>query len=226
MMSENRARALFISDCHLGGHNCKGERLYRFLCTHEADTIYLVGDIVEMNVMAKWPPYHLDCIRELARKASAGSKIIYIPGNHDIIFRSHAGCYGRLEIKTEALHVRKDGREMLVLHGDVVDTFKSNRLLQVMTWLDRAGGIDLWEIARSHLKWCLGRHADAFEHAMINLAKKRGYSGILCGHVHSPKVAFSLDHKNGVDYLNCGDWTHHCTAISEDQQGHFEVLNG
>jgi UDP-2,3-diacylglucosamine pyrophosphatase LpxH len=215
-------RSLFISDLHLGSHNCRGERLYRFLCTHEAATIYLVGDIVEMSVLTKWPPYHADCIRELVQKTMRGTKVVYIPGNHDKIFRSHLGTYGNLMIETEALHIRKNEQPMLVIHGDINDRLKSNWLLQMLTKIDHIGKINLWEILRRRFGWLIGRHTVAFESSMILLAKDRGYSGIVCGHVHAPKI-ITID---GIYYLNCGDWTHHCTAIAEDNCGNFTMLRG
>ena len=42
-----RYRTLFISDVHLGTRNCQAEALCDFLDNHDAETLYLVGDIVD-----------------------------------------------------------------------------------------------------------------------------------------------------------------------------------
>lgn len=215
-------RSLFISDCHLGSHNCQGERFYRFLCANNATTIYLIGDIIEMNVMDQWPPYHIDCLKELIHKAQQGTEIIYIPGNHDKFFRNHIGDYGSMEIVKETIHVRPNRQFMLVIHGDEKDYFQSNWFLQLVTWLDRGLGANLWELLRTHASWWISHHNDAFEHRMIKYAKERNFKGVICGHVHLPTIKIVDD----ILLLNCGDWTHHCTAITEDEFGKFEMQQG
>src|SRR5260221_44192 len=222
MSGLERLCSLFMSDFHLGSHHCKGERLYQFLCTVEADTICLVGDIIEMNVLTKWPPYYSECISELIRKTLAGTRIVYIPGNHDAIFLSHTGDYGRLLIETFAVHNSVNKKLLLVIHGDIIDRFKSQWLLNTLTWMERIGQINLWEIMRSYLGYFIRHHSDAFQGNMISFARHRGYTGIVCGHVHAPKIS----DVGGFIYLNCGDWTQHCTAISENRLGQFQMLNG
>ena len=44
---ERRFRTLFISDVHLGARGSQADRLLDFLRVHDADTIYLVGDIID-----------------------------------------------------------------------------------------------------------------------------------------------------------------------------------
>ena len=43
----NRYRTLFISDVHLGTPGCQAAYLLDFLRHNDADTIYLVGDIID-----------------------------------------------------------------------------------------------------------------------------------------------------------------------------------
>lgn len=50
MVSEppmRRVRSLFLSDLHLGTRGCQSELLLSFLRLHDAEVIYLVGDIVD-----------------------------------------------------------------------------------------------------------------------------------------------------------------------------------
>ena len=48
-------RTLWISDVHLGTRNCQARALLDFLAYNEAQTIYLVGDIIDGWKMLKVP---------------------------------------------------------------------------------------------------------------------------------------------------------------------------
>ena len=120
-----RYRALFISDVHLGARGCQAERLLDFLRWHEADTIYLVGDIVDgwqLRSNWYWPQSHNDVVQKLLRKARKGARIIYLPGNHDEFLRDYYGThFGGIEVTETAIHEAANGRRYLVVHGDVFD---------------------------------------------------------------------------------------------------------
>ena len=91
---ERRFRTLFISDVHLGARGSQADRLLDFLRTHDADTIYLVGDIVDgwaLKYGWYWPQSHNDFVQKLLRKARKGAKVIYVPGNHDEFVRDYYG---------------------------------------------------------------------------------------------------------------------------------------
>lgn len=54
-------RTLFISDVHLGSKPAKADFLIDFLRVHEAEKIYLVGDIVDGRRLRRswhWPQSH------------------------------------------------------------------------------------------------------------------------------------------------------------------------
>src|ERR1700730_4041131 len=73
--STRRFRALFISDVHLGAKGCQAERLLDFMRDHEADVIYLVGDIVDGWQLRSgwyWPQAHNDVVQKLLRQARKG----------------------------------------------------------------------------------------------------------------------------------------------------------
>ena len=89
-------RALFLSDVHLGTKGCQADKLIDFLRYHEADAIYLVGDMVDgwqLQSSWYWPQSHNDVVQKLLRKARKGTRIVYVPGNHDEFLR---GYYGRI----------------------------------------------------------------------------------------------------------------------------------
>jgi UDP-2,3-diacylglucosamine pyrophosphatase LpxH len=120
-----RVRTLFLSDIHLGSRGCRAGRLLDFLRGHEADTVYLVGDIVDgwhLKSGWYWPQDHNDVVQKLLRQARKGTRVIYVPGNHDEFMRWFYGThFGGVEVVREAIHVGADGRRYLITHGDRFD---------------------------------------------------------------------------------------------------------
>src|SRR5262245_18833603 len=67
----NPLRAMFLSDVHLATRACRADALLEFLRAHEAQTIYLVGDIVDfwrIRRGAIWPRSHSDILQALLDK--------------------------------------------------------------------------------------------------------------------------------------------------------------
>jgi UDP-2,3-diacylglucosamine pyrophosphatase LpxH len=210
----NKYRALFLSDLHLGSYNCKADRLVKFLINNDAERIYLVGDIIEGNHLKHWPKYHDQVVKILFDKSLNGTEIVYIPGNHDSLFRYHYGTYGNLQIVKNYTHICLDGSLLFVTHGDETDILPNYLWLPFITLLERLTKLGLWELVRRFLSRYIEHHTKKFEFKM----RKLGHLNILCGHIHCPKLS---DH-----YKNCGDFTHHCTAIAETVDGKFELLKG
>src|ERR1700726_1257136 len=119
---ERRFPTLFISDVHLGARGSQADRLLDFLRHHDADTIYLVGDIIDGWALKSswyWPQAHNDVGQKLLRK---GARLVYIPGNHDEFLRDYYGTHlGGIEVTETAIHLGVDGRRYLVIHGDLFD---------------------------------------------------------------------------------------------------------
>jgi UDP-2,3-diacylglucosamine pyrophosphatase LpxH len=234
-------RALFLSDVHLGTRASKSEKLYDFLRHHDAHTIYLVGDIVDgwrLRARWHWPQAHSDVIRELFDAAARGSKIVYLPGNHDAFMRDYPGThFGGVEVAETAIHVAADGRRYVVLHGDHLD-----RATQVPHGIAAIGGrlnaalfalSDHWNRMRltvglsgwSFSQWARRRVKESidylgqFEREIVVLATLHRVDGVICGHVHHPAIHDRL----GVRYINCGDWLENCTAAVERLDGAFEI---
>ena len=118
-------RAIWISDIHLGTRGCKADYLLDFLRHNDALTIYLVGDIVDGWRLRKswyWPQSHNDVVQKLLRKVRHGTRVVYVPGNHDEWLRDYTMLrFGGVEVVEEAVHVTADGRRLLVIHGDWFD---------------------------------------------------------------------------------------------------------
>jgi UDP-2,3-diacylglucosamine pyrophosphatase LpxH len=237
-----RYRAIWISDIHLGTRGCNAELLLDFLRSTESDYLYLVGDIVDIWRMRRswyWQQTHNDVIQKLLRKARKGTRVIYVPGNHDESFRDFVGHrFGRVVVLSEAVHTTLDGRRFLVLHGDQFDG-----IVKYAKWLafvgDRAYNaalsMNLWfNIARRRLGfgyWSLSaylkhkvknavEYISNYEHAVVAEARRRGVDGVICGHIHTAEIR-DFD---GIVYCNDGDWVESCTALVEHMDGTFEIL--
>lgn len=236
-------RALFLSDVHLAARGCRAEALLDFLHNNEAATIYLVGDIVDFWRVKRggvWPQSHGSVVQALLQKVRGGTRLVFIPGNHDEGLLAYCGTHlSGIEIVPRSTHIAADGRRLLVIHGDQFDV-----TLRFGTWLaflsDRGRGLarlvgaplrlirrhlgmDPWSLS-SYLKVKVETAVDLvseFERALIDEARRCGVDGIICGHIHRA----SQRDVAGIQYLNCGDWVDSCTAIAEDAAGHFHVIH-
>jgi UDP-2,3-diacylglucosamine pyrophosphatase LpxH len=236
-------RALFLSDLHLGTKTAQVDALLEFLKHHDADTIYLVGDIVDgwrLRQVWYWPQSHNDVVQKLLRKARKGSKIIYVPGNHDEFFRDFYGThFGGIEVRETALHVAADGKRYLVIHGDVFDMVVRHArwLAFVGDWtyalamavsghvnaVRRRLGFTYWSLsawAKQKVKHAVN-FIGKYEETLVAEAGRHGVDGVICGHIHS---AAQRD-MNGVVYINTGDWVESCTAVVEHFDGRFELID-
>jgi len=237
-----RWRALFLSDVHLGSRASRGDRLVEFLRGHDADTLYLVGDIVDgwrLQSSWYWPQAHNEVFRELLRFAAAGRRVVYVPGNHDEFLHNYCGVhFGGIEVTSSAFHTGGDGRRYLVVHGDQCDRVirSMRRLASVgyranMALLALNSGVNhvrrqfglsesrLPQRAKRKFKERTNYLAD-FQKAIAALARHHEADGVICGHVHHAAMHEHL----GVHYINCGDWVESCTAVAESADGHFEML--
>ena len=235
-------RALFLSDIHLGTRDCQADLLLDFMRVHEAETIYLVGDIVDGWRMRRswlWTQSHNDVVQKLLRKARKGARVVYIPGNHDEFLRDYGGIhFGVVEVVEECFHDTADGRRLLVLHGDRFDVVVRNAkwIAHLGDWAYTAAlGVNtVFNAIRRRLGfpyWSLSAWAKlkvknavnfigAFEDALAYEARRVGADGVICGHIHHA----SMRDMNGIAYVNTGDWVESCTAIAEHHDGSLEII--
>ena len=237
-----RFRSIWISDIHLGTRGCNAELLLDFLRRTESDYLYLVGDIVDVWRMRRswyWHQMHNDVIQKILRKARKGTRVIYVPGNHDESFRDFAGHrFGRVAILPEAIHTAADGRRYLVLHGDKFDgVVKYAKWLAVIgdraytaalalnLWFNRVRrrlGFPYWSLS-AYLKHKVKNaveYISSYETAVAAEARRRGADGVICGHIHTADIR----EMDGVLYCNDGDWVESCTALVEHTDGRLEIL--
>jgi UDP-2,3-diacylglucosamine pyrophosphatase LpxH len=243
-VTPRRYRTIWISDVHLGTRSSKAEVLLDFLRHHESEVLYLVGDIFDGWVLRRawfWPQAHNDVVQKLLRRARKGTRVVYIPGNHDEFARDYAGhCFGDVEIVLEAMHETADGRRLWVVHGDAFDPVLTKHrwmvplahgFLSVLRWLH----VPLaWRLLRPLLGrpylslagYVKGRANAAmaalgdFERDAVGQARRRGADGVVCGHVHVP----GMREVEGILYVNDGDWVDSCTALVEHDDGRLELV--
>jgi len=237
-----KARTLFLSDIHLGFKHARVRELNEFLRRFEAEQIVLVGDIVDALSLARrafWSAEHTEVVRTLLARQRAGTRLIYIPGNHDASLAMLAQMLrGQLEVHREWVHRTARGERLLVLHGDQFDS-----VLPVPAWLARLGDVlytgtilvnhrlnDLrralgrpyWSLAE-RVKLSIGtslRYIEHFERLAAEHAHEKGYDGVVCGHIHRA----NLRRIGGALYGNSGDWVESCTALLENDDGELELL--
>lgn len=238
-----RYRTIWISDIHLGTRRAQAEMLLEFLKVTESDTLYLVGDIVDNWALKKtwyWDQLHNDVIQKLLRKARKGTRIIFIPGNHDEYFRDFADVrFGRVSVVEEAMHTTAGGKRYLVLHGDKFDgivryakwlAFLGDRAYELALDLNllvnrcrRFLGLPYWSLSallKRKVKQAV-EYISNFEDAIVREAQRRGADGVICGHVHTPQMR----QIGPIHYCNDGDWVESCSALVESAGGRLEILH-
>lgn len=237
-----RCRALFISDIHLGSIGCQAVECYQFLRMVECERIYLVGDIIDGWVGSrdgKWTQDHNNILRHLLGRSKAGP-VYFSPGNHDSFMRGMAGTeMGNVIIEHSFTHETLSGKKLLVIHSDLYDksVTKYKRVAYVGAWTNEVmNHLNVqvnkgrskkekepihFSAATKGLVKNLIKSRSGYEEELIADAKEAGFDGVICGHTHRPM----LDNRpDGFMYVNTGDWTEHCTAVIEDQQGELRLI--
>lgn len=239
-------RSIFISDTHLGCGASKANILLDFLKSNTCDTLYLVGDIIDGWKVAqnrqRWKKTHTEVVMYVLGIVKAGKvKVIYVPGNHDEFLRplvKYDFEMGLFEIHNQYVHIGVDGKRYLVTHGDMFDG-----VLGMATWVGKLGdtaydialwlnthfnsirhelGMGYWSLSQ----WLKQRVKQAvsyifeFELLIVDYCKRKGYDGVICGHIHHPEIK----NVDGIIYMNDGDWVESCSSLVETVEGIFQIV--
>ncbi|MES2605608.1 MAG: UDP-2,3-diacylglucosamine diphosphatase [Pseudomonadota bacterium] len=240
--------AIWISDVHLGTRGCKATQLHAFLKANTCEKLYLVGDIIDGWRIATskwyWPGEHNKVVRQILRKAEKeGTKVFYIPGNHDEFLREyiaeHQFHMGNVVVVDEAFHTTANGERLWIIHGDAYDGVTRhhrwvallgdagyNFLLISNRWFNQLRKLlhlPYWSLSaaiKNKVKKAVNFIFD-FEHTVARETAKRGFDGVICGHIHHA----SKKQIDGINYYNCGDWVESCTALAEDAAGNIDIIH-
>ena len=238
-----RVRTVWISDIHLGTPGCQALALLEFLKDVECETLYLVGDIIDGWQLRRtwyWPQAHNDVVQKILRKARKGTRVVFVPGNHDEFarrYREHN--FGGVDVVEDCIHTTADGKRLWITHGDLFDG-----VIQCARWLAYLGdaayelmlrinrhlnhfrarvGLPYWSLSK-YLKLKVKRavsYVSDFEGAVAREARKRGVDGVVCGHIHHAEMRMI----DGVLYCNDGDWVESLTALVEHPDGRLEIID-
>ncbi|HYB92358.1 MAG TPA: UDP-2,3-diacylglucosamine diphosphatase [Candidatus Binataceae bacterium] len=241
-MQETRYyRAIWISDVHLGARACKAESLLQFLRNHLAETLYLVGDIIDGSKSA--PSWHFSpaqqaVVDEIAGWRKRGTNVIFLPGNHDEPNISLVEeLFGRIPRISSLIHRTASGAKMLVIHGHQFDgSLNLNRLFGVIgarsygpaarrihEWYAHEpedGGRSISDYVRFHARRALDFLTEFRDRAVLAAARKHKTDGVICGHIHRRDQRLI----GPVWYVNDGDWVQSHTAAVEEPDGAICLL--
>jgi len=238
-------RSIFISDVHLGTKDSKAEALNNFLKHNSCETLYLVGDIIDAWKIKqnkwRWKQSHTNVVRRVLGHAKRGTRVVYVAGNHDEFLRpfmQYETGFGLVEIVNQTEHIGADGKHYLVTHGDLFDgitrlapwlSFLGDKaydfvlaLNSKFNWIRHRMGFGYWSLSL-YLKQRVKKAIDfifQFEKNLAAYCKKRGFDGVICGHIHHAEIK-EID---GVVYMNDGDWVESMTALVEHHNGHWEIV--
>ena len=236
-----RFRTGWISDIHLGSKGSKADALLQFLREYEFEKLYIVGDFIDVWQLRRgiyWPQAHNDVIQKILRAGRKGTRVIYIPGNHDEFVTHFFGHFGAVEIMPRDIHSTADGRKLLVIHGHELDT-----VVQNIKWLAYVGdvgyqlllklnnpvniirrwlGFEYWSLS-AYVKKSIKNAVSfigAFEQGIVHYAQRDHVDGVVCGHIHTPTIRTI----ESTTYYNSGDWVESLSALVEDFQGHIDLI--
>jgi UDP-2,3-diacylglucosamine pyrophosphatase LpxH len=186
-----------------------------------------------------WPQSHNDVVQKLLRKARKGTRVVYVPGNHDSMARQFVGmAFGEIEVVDEVIHVTASGQRLLVTHGDRFDGVMQHArwlaylgdslytltlvLNRWFNWFRLRFGYSYWSLSQ-YLKHRVKNAVSfitAFERVMAEEARRRECDGVVCGHIHKAEIR-TVD---GVLYCNDGDWVESLSALAETADGALEII--
>ena len=236
-------KSIFLSDIHLGSKGCQAKSLYNFLKNHECENLFLVGDIIDcwrLKSKLYWPQEHVDVIRNILSMSKNGTKVKYITGNHDDLLRLYQPLnLGNIELTEEYEYVSVKGKKLLIIHGDQFDmvtrygrhlSILGDKIYTLLLSLNKI--LNYFRARLGYGHWSLSKYlkdkakqlvnkASDYEESLVKECNSRGFDGIVCGHIHKAEIK-SID---GIDYFNTGDWVESATALIEDHNGQFKLID-
>lgn len=235
-------KIIIMSDLHLGMNDSKPKEILNFLSRIQTDTLILNGDIIDIDALnrgAKWKNKHTKVLLKIL-EMSKKTKVVYVRGNHDDVIKNffHARIAG-VEFTDEYEIQLEDDKRYLALHGDQLENFEGKLkilyhigsiMYDALLTLNNYYNIiraklnlpyhSLSKAAKTNVKKIMS-FIFKFETKAIELAEKRNFDGIICGHIHTPIIKKI----SNIEYLNSGDWVENRTALALDSNNKWSILN-
>ena len=233
-MQKRSVEVIIISDVHLGTYGSHATELLSYLRSIETGLLIINGDFIDIWNFSKryFPPAHMEVIREILKMQTAGTRVVYITGNHDELMRKYSGLHlGNFQV-TDKLVMEIDGSMCWIFHGDVFDitTKGSAKIIAKLG----GKGYDILILLNRFINWCLGiigrekmsfskriknsvkkavSWITDFEQTAADLAIEKKYDFVICGHIHQPQKRIIETTKGSVIYMNSGDWVENLSAL-------------
>ena len=215
-----KIQALFLSDVHLGSKGSNANYVLEILKQYQPETLFLVGDIIDgwlLKRKFRWPQSHTNVIRKILSYSKNGTKVIYLPGNHDEFLREYLDFnFGNIEIHNEYIW-----NNTYITHGDLYDGVVKLKWLGVLgsVGYDLAISIDrklkslgykrsLSKFLKDKVKEAV-KFITSFEEEIVRQGKKHNCSTVMCGHIHHPDDKLI----GSVRFLNTGDFVENNSYI-------------
>lgn len=234
-------RAVFLSDIHFGHRACRADHLQGFLDSVSCESLYLLGDIVDCEALRRteyWPLAHQRALRTIFDRSESGTRVVYVPGNHDADYRALCGhSIGAVEVHRSYRHRLLGGQQLLLLHGDEFDAridntrwlrwighngaewlIHLNRLINGVPGLSGRRFVQASNLFKQRVARIL-RHIECFHGLALESAGQCGCDGVVAGHIHFPTLAAQ---DRGL-CANCGDWVESCTGLVETHHGDLQL---
>jgi UDP-2,3-diacylglucosamine pyrophosphatase LpxH len=221
-----------ISDIHLATLASKAKPLLKYLKSIQPKMLVLNGDIIDSWRFSRkyFPKAHLKVVRQIFKMIEKGTKVVYITGNHDDVFRKfNKTSLGNFSIVNQ-LELTLEDKKVWIFHGDVFD-----HIIHNSPWLAKFGAAAYGyltafnKVLNTFLRLLGGREMilyksmtdriskdkkilTNFEKAIANAALSKDIDLVICGHTHVPVDKIISSDKGTVRYINCGDWVENLTA--------------
>ncbi len=241
-LKKTRYKTIVLSDIHLGTSSSKAKEVVHFLKHHTCETLILNGDIIDgwqLRKSGAWKKKHTKFFRLILKRASKGTRIVYVRGNHDdfldevLPFR-----LGNFSICRDH-YIGSGTKRYYVVHGDIFDTVTTK-----LKWIAKLGDVgytlllwinkhyNLWRERRGLPYYSLSQAVKAkvkgavsfisdFETQLAAVARARHCDGVICGHIHTPADKMI----GNIHYINSGDWVESLTALVETEMNEWKILH-
>ncbi len=224
-------RVICISDLHQKFHiddeeQQKMEKFYSFLdylILDHPDKLIVAGDMFDVWLEYKMviPKAYFTTLHKLKLLADKGTKIIYLAGNHDFVFRDFFQKILDAKVCKNDYTVIINDKKFFISHGDSYTTndaqyhllrgiLRNSLVLKLFGWLHPDIGLSTGKImSRSSKNRNKSKKTlDKQEKGLIGFSEQlfnKGYDYTVMGHIHNPRI-ITLEKGS---YINLGDWIQH-----------------